>query len=259
MKTIILKTIKFLILFYFIFGLLLYLFQDNLIYHKAKYVKHNFKTINIKSFDNKNINLITLNEGKDTAVLYLMGNAGSYIYAAKRMNQIDPNKKYSYYILNYRGYSGKEGEPKQNLIEKDILNIYDSIKNKYKKIIVVGRSLGTYFATYLASKREINKLILITPFDSIENIGKDRFWIYPVKYLLKEKYNTLKYINKVKTDNIYIILADNDNVVPFKNSKNLINHINKKIKYKKVKKTTHLNILWTQQGKSTLKAALEIK
>jgi len=51
-------------------------------------------------------------------------------------------------------------------ILKIILKIYIGIKPK--NIIIMGRSIGTGPATYLASKREVGLLVLISPFSSIK-------------------------------------------------------------------------------------------
>jgi len=254
MKNILFKILKSFIIVYFIVGLFLYLFQDLFLFHNARYVPHNYKTINIKSKDNIDIKIIVLNPGKKTGVIYLMGNAGSYVYAAERLTQIDRNKKYTYYIMNYRGFSAEKGIPSQKAIENDVLRLYDTIKNRHENIIVVGRSIGSYFATYLATKRKVDKLILLTPFDSVLNLAKDKFKIYPITLMLKEDFNTLDIIDKVDS-NISIILADNDTVVPYKNSKNLIDHINQK-SVVQVENTTHLNLLWKRKGKVALSKAL---
>jgi len=47
-------------------------------------------------------------------------------------------------------------------------------KVNYQNILVVGRSMGTGAATYLASKRKIGALVLISPFTSIKDLIRDR-------------------------------------------------------------------------------------
>jgi len=47
-------------------------------------------------------------------------------------------------------------------------------KVNYQNILVVGRSMGTGAATYLASKRKIGALVLISPFTSIIDLIRDR-------------------------------------------------------------------------------------
>jgi len=54
------------------------------------------------------------------------------------------------------------------------------MKKRYSDISVIGRSLGSRVATYLASKRDIDRVVLVTPFDSLESVAKDAFPIFPI-------------------------------------------------------------------------------
>ena len=59
----------------------------------------------------------------------------------------------------------------------DAIQIYDILVNDYhidpKNIILMGRSLGTGVATYLSSQRSVKKVILVTPYDSVESLAKE--------------------------------------------------------------------------------------
>ncbi len=44
---------------------------------------------------------------------------------------------------------------------------------KNQNIFAMGRSIGSGGATYLANKRRVQGLILISPFSTIEKVGKD--------------------------------------------------------------------------------------
>lgn len=64
------------------------------------------------------------------------------------------------------------------------------------KVIIVGRSLGSGPAVYLASVRECMLLILISPYTSIRNIAKDLASVFG--YLVKERFRNNKLIKNVK-------------------------------------------------------------
>ena len=57
---------------------------------------------------------------------------------------------------------------------EDALALYDHVKKHHSNIVVIGRSLGTGVATYLASKRPLASLGLVNPYDSITHIASDR-------------------------------------------------------------------------------------
>jgi len=101
------------------------------------------------------------------------------------------------------------------------------IKPMHKHIFVSGRSLGTGIATYLAAHREVSKLVLITPFDSIVNVAQQHYPIYPVFLMLKDKYDSLKSARDIKAKTL-ILVAKNDTIIPLSNTQRLIDVFNKK-------------------------------
>ncbi len=174
-------------------------------------------------------------------IIYLGGNrekAHQFLYL------FDTLKDYHIVIPNYPGYGLSTGKPTQKDIFYTAVLVYDYFVKRYKpkKIFVIGRSLGTSPAVYLAYKRHVDAICLITPFDSIENLAKEQYPFVPVSLLLKYPFNTVKYAKHVKVPCLFI-LASNDKTVPRKHSEHLIYVWNG---YKKViilPNTTHSNIM----------------
>ena len=77
----------------------------------------------------------------------------------------------------------------------------------------MGRSLGSGVATYIAANRKIDRLILVTPFDSIENVANQIYRIFPVILLLKDKFRSLDRVKDIKAESL-ILVAENDSVIP---------------------------------------------
>lgn len=69
------------------------------------------------------------------------------------------------------------------------------LKFDLKNIIIFGRSLGSGPAVYLASKYKIGALVLVSGFTSIRAIVQEHAGI--LKYMVKERFNNLYYIEKV--------------------------------------------------------------
>jgi len=64
-------------------------------------------------------------------------------------------------------------------------------------------------------------MVLITPYDSIENIAQDTYPIYPMSIMLRDKFNSYNRIKNIKSPTL-IIIAENDNIIPYKYSSRLI-------------------------------------
>ena len=158
-------------------------------------------------------------------VLYFGGNANNVIeFLDKTAPKI---KGYNFIGFNYPGYAGSEGRPCEKCVLKYALEIFD----KYKPEIIMGRSLGSAVATYVASKRKTDKLVLITPFDSIVNIAKNRYPFLPVEQLVKYKFEEAKWIKQVDAP-VNVLLVEHDEMIPKKSIDNLlinIKKLNKKI------------------------------
>jgi dienelactone hydrolase len=84
------------------------------------------------------------------------------------------------------------------------------------KIVVLGRSLGTYFSVALASSRTLRGAILATPFDSIAALGEERYPWLPVGLILNGRYNAAAMAPKIKVPALFV-LAENDDVTPVGN------------------------------------------
>ena len=68
------------------------------------------------------------------------------------------------------------------------------------KICVLGFSIGTGVATYLASERDIDGLILIAPYDKALSLYNNCLNIFhgPLKILARYKFESIKYAKDVK-------------------------------------------------------------
>ena len=104
------------------------------------------------------------------ALIYFGGNAEDVAFNIPEFKQYFPD--HTLYLVNYRGYGGSTGKPTETGLVEDAVNIYDKLINQHQHITVMGRSLGSLVAVQLAARRDINKLVIVTPFDSVLNIGE---------------------------------------------------------------------------------------
>jgi hypothetical protein len=77
--------------------------------------------------------------------------------------------------------------------------------------------LGSGVATYVAANRDIEKLILITPFDSIQAVAQEKFPIYPMQLMLFDKYDSIARARDIKAQTLFLI-AEDGTLVPNENS-----------------------------------------
>jgi pimeloyl-ACP methyl ester carboxylesterase len=217
----------------------LFFFQRDLLYLPPAIHEHNYPS---KSFSNESerIDVITLNTQHKKAILYFGGNSEAVVKNASTYIRNFPN--HAIYLVNYRGYGSSTGQPTEAGIYSDALHIFDEIKSQHTTISIIGRSLGSGVATYVAANRNVEKLILITPYDSIESIAAAQYPIFPVSLLLLDKYHSDDRAKNIRAKTL-ILLAENDKVIPLVSSQRLIKQFNKALlTIKTIKNADHRNI-----------------
>lgn len=200
------------------FGVLLFAMQRSFIYFPSESVAHEYDEV---MFENggETTKSILLNNGNRKAILYFGGNAEAVVHSALEFEAAF--SFYSVYLVNYRGYGGSSGKPEEKVLYSDALYIFDKLSEKYESVSIIGRSLGSGVATYVASERAVKKLVLVTPFDSIQSVAQMRFPLYPMSILLKDKYNSSGRASKIDSD-VLIIVAENDQVIGRSHTENLM-------------------------------------
>jgi len=213
---------------------LLYFLQDKLIFFPQKLPKEeadrlskryshiedvNLKTgnnISIKGWLVKNSTLL-----KSPLIIYFGGNAEELSYL---IYYADKFKGWSLALINYRGYGLSEGKPSEKDLYTDAVSIYDYFSKRddidNTRIVLIGRSLGTGVATYLAQMRPVKALILVSPYDSIISLGKHHYPFLPVNLLLRHRFDSLSRAPLISAPLLVITAAD-DTIIPLKHSKKL--------------------------------------
>jgi pimeloyl-ACP methyl ester carboxylesterase len=127
-------------------------------------------------------------------------------------------------MVNYRGYGLSEGRPSEEALSKDALEIYDWAAARpdvdRENIVILGRSLGSYFAVALAAQRPVRAVILATPFDSLAAVGGKRYPLLPVGLLVNGRYDSIALAPRIGIPALFV-LADQDDIVPIAHGKAL--------------------------------------
>lgn len=120
---------------------------------------------------------------------------------------------HSLYLVNYRGYGGSTGSPSEAALQADAIAIYDDLRGRHPEISVIGRSLGSGVAVHLASLRDVHRLVLVTPFDSLVNVAREHFRYLPVGWLMRERYESANRVPAVRAPTL-VVIAGADEIVP---------------------------------------------
>jgi hypothetical protein len=150
------------------------------------------------------------NTGPD-ALIYFGGNAEDVSLDMPSFSVAFPNC--AIYLLHYPGYGGSSGSPSEQGIFADALALFDRVHAQHQNIVVVGRSLGSGVAIRVASLRPVARLVLVTPYDSLQDVAAQNYPYVPVRWLLRDKFESWRYAPQVVAPT-RIIVAEQDEVIP---------------------------------------------
>jgi uncharacterized protein len=154
-------------------------------------------------------------------ILYFHGNTRSIKGWAKYARDFY-RYNYDVVLVDYRGFGKSTGKRSEKEMLNDMQVVYEKLSQQYGQdhLIVYGRSLGSGFATKIASDNSPRYLILDSPFYNFGD-AVDRFLPFlPVRYLLRYQLRTDKWILHVRC-HTYIIHGTKDWLIPIANSEKL--------------------------------------
>ena len=154
-----------------------------------------------------------VNPGQRDAVLYFGGNAESV--DANREAFTRALSAHTVYLVAYRGYGASDGEPTEADLLADALALHDEVARRHPagNVDVIGRSLGSSVASYVASERKVPALVLVTPFDSLAAVAQAHYPMFPVRLLLKDRYDSHARLSHHQ-GRLLVLRAGRDAVVP---------------------------------------------
>jgi len=228
----------------------LYVLQRKMLYAPSPEYSHQFDGLELHN-EQEVLKIIVLNPGQPQAMIYFGGNAEAVIFNAELFLENFPD--YTIYLANYRGYGGSTGSPTEQGLYSDALALYDQIHTSHNAISLMGRSLGSGVATYLASEREASHLALITPYDSIRNVAQTHYPFYPVGLMIKDEFDSVEKAASVSAP-VLIMMAEHDSIIPNSHSIKLSEAFQEEqVSITNIKDAGHNNLSLDAQYYSTLK------
>lgn len=204
--------------------MVLYFTQERFIFYphplRDRYVKSNEVRIEVDT----DVSLHCLwqkRKNRKGVILYLHGNKGNVSRGAYQANSFKIDD-YDIFIPDYRGYGKSDGKiTNDRQLLNDANAVYEYLKKYYKEsqIVIVGYSLGSGMASYVASKNKPARLFLAAPFTSLVDIKNKYLWMIP-DFILKYRLANKEHLKNV-TAPVTIIHGTEDEVVTYSHSENL--------------------------------------
>ncbi|MFT3795607.1 alpha/beta hydrolase [Flavobacterium sp.] len=250
---------------YVLFLAYAYFNQESMIFFPSKlnkdypfHFEQPFEEMTIVAPDNTKLNglLFTTPHSKGL-VFYLHGNAG----ALDTWGDIAPiytGLGYDIFILDYRGFGKSDGTiESEKQFFADVSAAYRQLTRRYpeNQTIVIGYSIGSGLAAYLASQNHPATLILQAPYYSLTELADTRIPFIP-DFLKKYHFETHEFIQKAKCP-IYIFHGDADQVIAYDNSVRLRKLLKPGDRFLTLKGQPHQSVNDNPEFQSELKIILD--
>ncbi|NSL56608.1 alpha/beta fold hydrolase [Uliginosibacterium sp. IMCC34675] len=154
-------------------------------------------------------------------IFFLHGNAGNLdIWLPS--TEFYRRAGYDLFMMDYRGFGKSTGHIESEAqLHADVRAAWDTVAPEYagRPIVIYGRSLGSGLATKLASEVEAAQLILVSPYSSFVQLGKDHFpWVpsFATRYPMR----TDEWLTRV-SEPVLLIHGAQDTLVSVKHSEAL--------------------------------------
>lgn len=244
-------------------AVLLYLLQDFLLFHGQPVAvsyrypfEQPFHEYSIQRKGN-NVSFVKFETAAERkgVVLFFHGNMKN-VEHYKQYPAFFLRNGYDVWMIDYPGFGKTTGKRTEERMYDDALFFYDFAAKELKpeQIVLYGKSMGTGVASFVATQRPSQQLILETPYYSIDALARHYAPIYPVVPLTRYSFPIHTYLPKAATP-VTLIHGTDDEIIPFAQAKKLAEE-NKGVQLVTIKNGKHNNLAAFPEFQSTLDSLL---
>jgi len=177
-----------------------------------------------------------------TTLLVFVGRSHDAVALMGRLSEV--YKDVRVITFNYRGYGKSGGIANEKNLLSDGLKIAQLVQKHYGDFYLLGFSLGSNVAAFVAKQQSVKALFLVGAFDSVVALSKEK---YPklccIEKLLRYKFPTDEYLQDV-TAKTYLFVSRDDEIIPLKNAQNLKKLVKNLTLYCEFEGLSHKELLW---------------
>lgn len=196
----------------------IYLWQDRMLYFPARTTVEQVTDSALRAWPSSQDfrGLVAEPEGavRGTSIVF-HGNAGHAGHRAFYARALVP-LGWRVILAEYPGYGPRTGKLGEASLVSDAKETVELVHRQYgEPLLVVGESLGSAVAAAAGAQHQglVAGLLLVTPWDRLSQVGSHHYPWLPVKWLLRDQYDTLKTLTKFDRP-VVVAIAEQDTIVP---------------------------------------------
>lgn len=254
-----LRAISIFILFYMALLGIMYLFQRKLLYLPLKvrpslgYLSGVYAEVQTQTKDKLTLTNWYAKQAR-AHIVVLHGNAGNIEGRAYKFKFL-VDQGYSVLLVSYRGYGDNPGQPTETDLISDSSLVLEWLLKKEgisaREVVLLGESLGSGVSVALATQYPVKGLIFDGAYSSITEVAQSVYPLIPVRWLLKDTWDSKSRIQKVQAP-ILFIHSKKDSVIPFRFARRLFQAANEPKKSLWLENSDHDNNLEIESARKAV-------
>jgi fermentation-respiration switch protein FrsA (DUF1100 family) len=213
---------------YFLLALLLYLFQDKMVFlanmpgraltASPGDIGLEYENVHVTTSDDERLHgwyVPALNPRG--VVLFFHGNAGNISHRLDSI-AIFHQLGLDTLIIDYRGYGQSTGKPSEQGTYLDAQAAWDYLRGERGvsagEIIIFGRSLGGAVAAWLGSQHRPAAVIIESSFSSGVDMARRLYPFLPVRLITRLRYPVAEYASQLDCP-VLVVHSRDDEIIPF--------------------------------------------
>jgi pimeloyl-ACP methyl ester carboxylesterase len=210
------------------------------------------QSVSIYSVDAKELEgVIYSPQNATNTLLFFAGRSHDSVGVIARLIECYPQTQII--TFNYRGNGKSEGNANEKNILRDGLKIAEVVQKNYGDFYLLGFSLGSSVAAFVASKMRVEGLFLVGAFDSIAALARTRF---KFAKLLRFRFPTVEFVRDVAAPT-YLFASTADETTYIQNARALKESVKNLAHYEEFEGLSHKEILWDRRVVAKIREVLE--
>jgi hypothetical protein len=145
-------------------------------------------------------------------IVYFGGNAEELSTAVATFAQLEA----ATVLINYRGFGRSGGSPTVSQLSEDAAAVVAAAHARWgggRPLVLFGRSIGTGFAAAASGAAPLSGMVLMSPFPSLEQLARRHLPFVPVGWLLRERLEPASTVATLP-ERVLVLYGTRDRIVP---------------------------------------------
>jgi len=210
-------------------------------YYRSSELLDEFEILSVTTEDGVELEgIIYEPKNPHATLLFFAGKGNDCVGVIEKMAPFYPTIRLI--AFNYRSYGRSGGRVNEKNMLDDSVMIAQVIQKNYGDFYILGFSLGSSVASFVASQVSSKGVFLVGAFDSIPSLAKKKYRFVPSK-LIKYSFETKKFVTQIDAKT-YLFVSKDDQVTYIQNARELKKHIKNLVFYVEFDGLAHKELLW---------------